>query len=117
VRGEDREGRDLDLVASAVGGADLEVGVSWAAVAHGDDQWQLVVGDRLARFVERAEEGAPLFGPDRAQFLEALTQQSAGSLVVEDEDAALVDQEGRGRERRHQVASEDQLEGLLLRHR
>ncbi len=103
--------------ARAVDGADLEVGVGGAAVADRDDERQLVVGDRLAVLVEGTEERAPLVGPDRAELLEALAQQHSGGLVVEDEDAALVDQECRRRERGHQVASEDQLEGLLLRHR
>jgi hypothetical protein len=117
VRGEDREGGDLDRVAGAVGGADLEVGVGGVAVANRDHERQLVVGERLALVVEGAEDRAPLFGADGAELLVAFAEQGAGRLVVEDEDAALVDEERRGRERRQQVAGEDQLEGPLLRHR
>ena len=94
----------------------VEVGVGGAPVAHRGDQRQLVVGDRLAVLVEGAEQRAPLLGPDRAELLEALAEQDPRGLVVEDEEAALVDQEGRGRERRHQVAGEDQLK-WLLRHK
>jgi hypothetical protein len=74
VRGEDREGGDLDLVAGAVGRADLQVGVCRAAVADGDDEGQIVVGDRFARFVEGPEQRSPLLGSNRAQFLEALAE-------------------------------------------
>src|ERR1051325_1948146 len=59
VRGEDREGRDLDLVAGAVGGADAELGVGGAAIADGADQRQLVVGNRLAVLAEGAEQRSP----------------------------------------------------------
>ena len=59
VRGEDREGRGLDRVAGAVGRADLEVGVGGAAVADGDDQRQLVVGDRLAARRRRGRRASP----------------------------------------------------------
>src|SRR5262245_60952131 len=72
VCGEDREGGGLDPVASAVGGADLEVGVRGPAVADRDHQGQLVVGNRLAALVEGAEERPPLLRPDRSQLLEAL---------------------------------------------
>ncbi len=97
----------------AVGGADRHLGVGGAAVADRRDQRQLVVGDRLAALVEGAEQRAPLLRADRPQLLEAFAEQHPGGLVVEDEEAALVDQEGRRRERRHQVAGEDQLQGPL----
>ncbi len=42
-----------------------------------------------------------------------LAEQERGGIVVEDEHPPRVEQEGRRRERRHQVAREDQLEGLL----
>src|SRR5665811_957679 len=113
VRRLDREGRSLDLVAGAVGRADLELGVGGAVVAHCGDQRQLVVGDRLAALVEGAEEGAPLLWADRAQFFPGLAEQDPGGLVVKDEDAALVDQEGRCRQSRHQVAGKNQLKWLL----
>ena len=110
---EDREGGDLDGVEVAVGRADLEGRVGGTVVADRDDQRQLVVGDRVAVGVERPEHRPPLVGADHAEFLEAFAEQRPGSLVVEDEQPALVDQEGRRRERRHQVAGEDQLERLL----
>src|SRR4051812_14791063 len=95
---EDWEGRGLDFMTNAVGGLDLEVGVGRVPVADRRDQRQLVVGDRLAALVERPEDRAPLVGADGSQLLVAFAEQRPGGLVVEDEDAALVDQERRRRE-------------------
>ena len=97
----------------SVGGADREVRVGGAAVADRLDERQLLVGDRLAIVVKRPEDRAPLLRPDRAELLEALPEQPPGRLVVEDEQAALVNQEGRRRKRGHEVAGEDQLDRLL----
>ena len=113
VRGEDREGRAFDLVDLAVEGADAEAGVGGTAAAHRAHHRQLLVGDRLAGLVVGAEEAAPLARPDVPDLVEALAEQPPRRLVVEDEQAALVDQEGRGREGRHQVPGKDQLERLL----
>ena len=77
------------------------------------DEGQLLVGDRLAVGVKRAEDRPPLLRPDRAQLLEALSEQPSSRLVVKDEQPALVDQEGRRRKRGHEVAGEDQLDRLL----
>src|SRR5690348_2854979 len=113
VRRQDREGGCLDDVPGAVGGADLEVGVGRATVAHRHDEGKLVVGDRLAVLIEWAEEGAPLLRANGPELLEAFAQKDPGGLVVEDEDPALIHQKCRRGQRRHEIASEDQLEGSL----
>ena len=95
VRGEDREGRAFDRVDLAVEGADAEGRVGGTSGADRAHHRQLVVGDRLAGLVVGAEEAAPLARADVADLVEALAEQRPGGLVVEDEQAALVDQEGR----------------------
>ena len=82
-------------MAGAVDRLDLELRVGRVAVADRRDQRQILVGDRLAALVEGPEDRAPLVGADGAQLLVAFAEQRAGRLVVEDEDAALVDQERR----------------------
>ena len=62
-----------------------------------------------------ARLAAPLGGRLPAELLEGDAEQPAGGLVVEDDPAALVDQEGRGREARQEVASQDQLQRPLVR--
>src|SRR6201996_6587120 len=69
VGGEDREGGAFDRVDRAVEGADAEAGGGGAAAAHGADDRQLLVGDRLARLVVGAEEAAPLGRADVADLV------------------------------------------------
>src|SRR4051812_12703226 len=84
------------------------------ALAQGDRQRHLVEGYGRPAVVEGPVARAPLLPGHLARLLEALPQQRPGSVVEEDEHAAGVDEQRRRREARRQVASEDELEGLLL---
>ena len=98
----------------AVGGADRRsrecAGRPWRTAI---DQRQLVVGDRLAGLVEGAEDRAPLARGRPCRSPRSACRAAPRRPRCRRQHPALVDEEGRRRERGHQVAGEDQLDRLL----
>jgi len=74
---------------------------------------QVVEGDRLAAVSERAEGRGPLLGGHLAALLERATEQGGGCLVVEDERAPVVGDQGRRGEVRGELPGQDQDEVLV----
>ena len=111
--GDDREGAGLDLVLRSARRTDPEHAVGRPALAHRLGRWQVVQRDRLAIVVEGPVGGDPFLGAHAPRVLERAPEQGARGLVVEDQRAVLVEQEGGRRDARQQVAGQDQLQGLL----
>src|SRR4051794_33887212 len=88
--------------------------VSGMALAQGDRERHLLEGDRRAAVVEGAVARSPFLPRHLARLLVALAEQRPRGVVEEHEDTVRVDEKRRRREARHQVAGQNELEGLLV---
>ena len=98
---------------AAVERADAEARVGGEAAAQRDRERELLDVERPALAVEGPEGVAPLLRAHAPDLLEAPAEQRARRVVVEDELALLVDEEGGGGEPGDQVPGVDQLERAL----
>src|SRR4051794_15610004 len=86
-----------------------------AVCPQGGRQRLLLDRDAVALLVDRAEFVNPVLRRHGAALLEAPAEQRTGGLVVEDDVAWLVHEDGGGRQRGDQIAGEDELERPLRR--
>src|SRR5262249_22956293 len=103
----------LDFVLVTCDRSHREMAVRGAPAAQRLGGGELLDRDRVTALAERADGVTPLLRGHVALLLEGDPEHGACGLVVEDQGAALVDEEGGGGEAGEEIPSEDQLERLL----
>src|SRR5829696_283827 len=111
--GDDRQRAGLDLVLLPLRGSDLELAMCRLAPPEGLGHRPVLDRRRFAALIEGGQRVTPVLRLHSPRLLEGDSEQRPRCLVVEDQRAALVDEEGGRGEAGEEVPSKDQLERLL----